>query len=114
MPDSPDTQVAASPAAPSAMAADADLARWRADIEAIDRQLVALLAERMRLARSVGGAKRAARVPIVDPVREAAVVRRAGALARDAGLPDEDVRRIFWQVIELARRTQLEDAPMTD
>jgi chorismate mutase len=80
----------------------------REEIERIDRALVGLIAERVRLARRVGEAKRAAGLPVLDPAREAAVVRHASALAREAGVPEEDVRYIFWHLIGLARRAQLE------
>ncbi len=85
----------------------AALARLRGEIEAVDAQLVALVAARTRLAADVGAAKRALGRPTLDPVREAAVVRRAAELARDAGLADEEaVRAIFWQLMALARRAQ--------
>ena len=63
---------------------------------------------RVRLARDVGRTKRAAGLPTQDPAREAAVIRHAAELAREAGLQDDDVRTIFWQVIGLSRRAQLE------
>ena len=47
-------------------------------------------------------------LPTLDPAREAAVVRRAGELARDAGLDGDDVRYIFWHLIGLSRRAQME------
>lgn len=81
----------------------------RAEIERIDRAIVSLIAERVALGREVGAAKRDAGLPVLDPVREAAVVRRAGALAREAGLEDEDVRYIFWHLIGLSRRAQMEE-----
>jgi chorismate mutase/prephenate dehydrogenase len=81
----------------------------RAEIERIDRAMIALIAERVRLAREVGVAKRARGLPILDPAREAAVVRRAGSLAREAGLPDDDVRYIYWHLIGLSRRAQMEE-----
>ncbi|GLC23628.1 chorismate mutase [Roseisolibacter agri] len=85
----------------------AALARLRQEIEAVDAQLVALVAARTRLAADIGAAKRALGRPTLDPVREAAVVRRAAELARDAGLADEEaVRAIFWQLMALARRAQ--------
>ncbi|HEU0078936.1 MAG TPA: chorismate mutase, partial [Longimicrobiaceae bacterium] len=71
-----------------ASSAGQDLQRLRGEIERIDREIVSLVAERVRLAREVGKAKRAADLPTLDPAREAAVVRRAGALAREAGLVD--------------------------
>jgi chorismate mutase len=82
------------------------LAALRAEIERMDRALVDLVAARVRVAREAGEVKRGAGLPVLDPAREAAVVRRAGTMARDAGLDAEDVRGVFWQVIELSRRAQ--------
>jgi chorismate mutase len=79
----------------------------RTEIEEVDRQLIALLAKRVELARQTGDAKRAGGCEVLDPAREAAVVRRAGAVAREMGVDDEDVRYIFWHVIGMSRRAQL-------
>ena len=65
-----------------------------------------LLAERARLARETLAAKHAAGMPLLDPPREAAVIRRAATLARAAGLPDEEVRELFWRIIGLCRMLQ--------
>lgn len=82
----------------------------RDDIERIDRALVLLIADRVRIAREVGAAKQAASLATLDHVREAAVVRRAVVLAREAGLAyDDEVRQIFWQLIGLSRRAQSHD-----
>lgn len=86
-----------------------ELTRIRDQIEALDRALIELIAERVRLARCVGAAKRASGLPTLDPAREAAVVRRAGAVARELGLDDEAVRYIFWHLIGLSRRAQEEN-----
>jgi len=80
----------------------------RGRIEQIDRELIGLIAERVRIAREVGAAKRELGAPTLDPAREAMVVRRAGELAREAGVGDEDVRYIFWHLIGLSRRAQME------
>jgi chorismate mutase len=87
----------------------AELETLRQEIEGVDDRLIALLGERVQLARRVGVAKRGAGLPTLDPRREAAVVRRAGEQARAAGLQDEDVRYIFWHVIGLCRRAQMEE-----
>jgi monofunctional chorismate mutase len=83
------------------------LEQLREEIEAVDQQVIQLLSRRVELARAVGEAKRAAGRAVLDPAREAAVVRRAGVLAREAGIDGEDVRYIFWHVIGLSRRAQL-------
>ena len=72
--------------------------------------MIELIADRVRLAREVGTEKRAAGLPTLDPKREAAVVRRAVVLAREAGLEfDDEIRQIFGQLIGLSRRAQARD-----
>ena len=88
----------------------AELAQCRAEIEAIDRRLIALLAERVALGRKTATIKRAEGLPILDPQREAEVIRRAVTTAREHDLPVEAVREMFWHVVGLSRRAQ-EDAP---
>jgi chorismate mutase len=87
---------------------EARLDGLRTGIARIDESLVALLAERVALAREVGAVKRAAGLPRLDPAREAAVVRNGTQLARGVGLDDEEVREILWRVVGLCRRAQEE------
>jgi chorismate mutase len=86
----------------------AALALCRSEIEELDRRLVALLAERVALGRKTAVLKRAAGLPILDPQREAEVIRRAVTTAREHDLPVEAVREMFWQVVGLSRRAQEE------
>jgi len=86
--------------------ATTELDARRAEIERIDEALIQMIEERMRLARRIGLLKREAGLTLVHPAREAAVVRRAGELARARGLDDEAVREIFWRLIEMSRRAQ--------
>ncbi len=84
----------------------AELAACRSAIEDIDRRLIALLAERVALGRKTATMKRAAGLPILDPQREAEVIRRAATTARELELPEEAVRQIYWHVVGLSRRAQ--------
>ena len=86
----------------------AALVQCRSEIEELDRRLVALLAERVALGRRTALLKRAAGLPILDPQREAEVIRRAVVNAREHNLPVEAVREMFWQVVGLSRRAQEE------
>lgn len=88
----------------------AALRRLRAEIEAVDAALVDLLARRVRVAGETGRAKRAAGLPVLDPEREAAVVRRGVAQARERGLDPEAVRAVFWRVVGMCREAQEGDA----
>jgi chorismate mutase/prephenate dehydrogenase len=82
------------------------LSELRAAIEALDAELVRLIGERRALVLEVGRVKGELGLPVLDPTREAAVVRRAAALARDAGDDEELVRDVIWRIIASARDEQ--------
>ncbi|MEO6878094.1 MAG: chorismate mutase [Gemmatimonadaceae bacterium] len=82
------------------------LARFRDEIEQIDDEIVALITRRMALGKQTGQIKRDANLPIQDPEREAAVIRHVAEVARQAGLPVEPVREVFWQIVAMSRRAQ--------
>ncbi len=83
------------------------LAALRKRVERTDDAILALLVKRTVLARQIGAAKAASRRPVLDPAREARVVRRAAARARDLGLPPEPVRALFWDIIAMCRAEQV-------
>ncbi|HEX8696894.1 MAG TPA: chorismate mutase [Longimicrobium sp.] len=63
----------------------ANLEAIRDEIERIDRAIIALIAERVRLAREVGVAKRARGLPILDPrARQPSSAARGPSPARPA------------------------------
>jgi chorismate mutase len=88
-------------------ATDKQVQNRRRRIERIDREVIALIAQRVREGRAVARAKRKAGLPIHDGAQEARVVRRAAEFARTAELPEEEVRAMFWRIVELTRRSQL-------
>jgi chorismate mutase len=92
----------------------ASLATMRDAIDAIDARMLALLAERVTLARAVARIKRAEGLSIVDPEREAAVVDRAAAFAVQHGLNEGEVRALYWRLLALSRREQLDAAPFAE
>jgi chorismate mutase len=90
-------------------AATAELAHCREEIERIDNEIIGLLSRRLALGKRTATLKRAAGLPILDPTREAAVIRRVAGVARDAGLPSEPIREVFWQIVGMSRRAQQEE-----
>lgn len=84
------------------------LRELRDEIEQLDETIIATIARRTMLAREAGRVKVASGQPITDPAREAAVVSRASVLARAAGLPDDEIRALYWQLMALSRRVQME------
>lgn len=91
-----------------------ELETLRADIDAIDAQIVALLAGRFRITSKVGQLKARHALDPVDPDREAAQEARFRALAQVNGLKPELVLRIFRSVINEVvsnHRTQASNQP---
>ena len=86
----------------------AALAVLRGRIEKTDDTILGLLKKRMGLARMIGVTKAAAGLPVLDPAREARVVRRAAARARALQMPAEEVRSLFWSIIALCRSEQIQ------
>jgi len=84
------------------------LADLRASLDAIDADIVDLVARRIGVARELGLAKRSSGMPLFQPEREAAVVRRAAARARELGLDEEALRALFWALIAQCRNAQAE------
>ena len=83
-----------------------ELNELRTRIEALDADLVRLIGARRALVLEVGRVKGELGLPVLDPTREAAVVRRAAALAREAGGDEELVRDVIWRIIASARDEQ--------
>ena len=67
----------------------------RSLIDRIDSEIIELLRERMRLCIEVGKLKESYGIPVVDPKREAEVLRRAG-----------EFREVFEVIIKLCREVQ--------
>lgn len=84
-----------------------DLGKLRSEIERIDRALVGLIRERVRVARLVLKAKEAAGMPVVDVHQESVVVRRSTDFAQAAGLPADQIGEVFTRVIEITRQAEL-------
>lgn len=85
------------------------LQELRQDIDGVDDQILTALVRRLLLARAIGEIKQRTGQPVLDPAREASVVTRAAVKARDAGLPEQEMRALYWQLMALARRAQLRD-----
>ncbi|MEX0856454.1 MAG: chorismate mutase [Gemmatimonadota bacterium] len=84
----------------------AELERLRDRILAVDAALIQTLAERQELVMQIGRAKAALGLPVLDPSREAQVVRRVVAHARTVGLEEETIRDVMWRIIASARNAQ--------
>ncbi|MGD2067239.1 MAG: chorismate mutase [Gemmatimonadota bacterium] len=82
------------------------LAELRERITRLDEDLVRLVGERRALVLEIGRVKERLGLPVLDPAREARVVRRAAELARGAGVDEELVRDVIWRIVASAREVQ--------
>ena len=82
-----------------------DLTVLRAEIDVIDRQLVALFEQRMAVTEQVGRYKLANGIPVLDRSREAQVLAGKVALLEDKSL-SEDVTDLFEAIMAISRRQQ--------
>jgi chorismate mutase len=84
-------------------AAEAELARLRAEIDDVDRRIVALLNERAQLVRGVGHEKLAlGRRFVRDRQREREVLLRV-SMANAGPMPQADLLAIYRRLIAAAR-----------
>jgi chorismate mutase len=82
-----------------------DIADWRKQIDAIDRELVRLLNERARCSAEISGIKQANSLPIQEATREQEVFQNV--LGANTGpLDNDEMRRVFQQIIEESRALQ--------
>ena len=86
------------------------LASLRGRIQEVDRELVRLAAERVRIAREIGAAKRAEGLPTVDYAQERRVLERAREGAGETGLDGEVAQELVARLIRAAVTAQEEDS----
>jgi chorismate mutase-like protein len=86
----------------------------RRRIQEVDEALVDLIGERRRLVLEIGDVKSQLGLPVLDPGREAAVVRRAATLAREKGVDEELTRDVIWRIMASAREDQESPPPADD
>ena len=76
---------------------------WRAEIDRVDDELVALLRKRARLVAALAELKSGAGLPLHDPDREREVIERA-CRACAPPLDEMAINRIFTCVLQESRR----------
>jgi chorismate mutase-like protein len=87
--------------------------KWRAEIDAIDDELLTLLNRRARVASEIGLVKKRRHAPLCDPDREREVLVRV-CESSDGPLDEQAVKKIFKTIIDESRRIQAsENVPKT-
>ena len=82
-----------------------ELDALRVAIDQVDRSILELVAERVRLVLRVGDYKRKNGLPVYDPERERSLLERLSITA-PAPLDGNTVRRVFERLIDESRRIE--------
>lgn len=90
----------------------ATISDWRAQIDAVDSELLRLLNRRAQLAIEVGAIKKCGALPLCDPGRERQVIVRV-CTANSGPLDDDAVARVFQCIIDESRRVEEEVGQLT-
>lgn len=79
-----------------------DLVSLRDRIEAVDRQIIALVAERLKIVEDVAAAKLSAASPFRDREREDLLLQRLRGLAIAAGVDAHQVERMYRVIMDMS------------
>lgn len=84
------------------------LEEYRAQIDALDRELIDILARRIRVIKAVGHLKAQENISVVQSARAEEVKRRNAQLAAEKGINPEFVRRFYDMLIDHAHEIENE------
>lgn len=82
-----------------------ELEAIRAELDAVDLELVALVEKRMALAEEVAACKQARGLPVLDASREEAVLASRVAMLKNQALA-EDIRALYRLLMAQSRARQ--------
>ena len=86
-----------------------DLDALRSAIDAVDSEILSLVARRIGLVLRIADYKRSRDMPVYDPTRERAVIDRLIGVAPE-NLDAQVIRRIFERIIDESRRIEQHEA----
>jgi chorismate mutase len=82
-----------------------DLDSLRSAIDAVDSEILSLVARRIGLVLQIADYKRGRDMPVYDPARERSVIDRLIGVAPE-NLDAQVIRRIFERIIDESRRIE--------
>lgn len=83
------------------MTYEKNVAAYRDEIDRLNEEILDLLAQRIEVSLKIGEIKRRCDKPIVDKVRERAVLDNVRTLAEAKGFDSDAAERIFTLIMEI-------------
>ena len=78
----------------------------RREIDETDDKIVRLIAERIKIAETIGGEKRKQGKQIEDVARERVVLENIRSIAQEENISQEDIARIYRQIMALSKSVE--------
>ena len=86
-----------------------EIENLRQQIEAINTEIIQLIANRVKVAEKIGEHKKAQNKDVYQPDREKEVLQSCHKQATEVGLDGETIESIFAKIIQLSRKSQRDD-----
>jgi len=83
-----------------------ELKQLRQKIDTLDDQILQLLAQRAKVCRAIGAAKKQQGTPIRDVDRENEVYQRVKAKAASLGLDSMQVEQVYREIVNMCSSVQ--------
>lgn len=82
------------------------LAGFRTELNAVDSEIIQLIARRFGICRAVAHYKREHGIPMMQPARVVEVKERCAQMARERGVDPDFARRLYGMIIDEACRME--------
>jgi chorismate mutase/prephenate dehydrogenase len=83
-----------------------NLKKLRVEIDEVDTQILAFMADRVKICEEVGMAKKAQGLPVKDAVREAEVFNHIREQAAKLGLNPVRVEAVYREIVNMCSSVQ--------
>ncbi len=85
----------------------ANLKDLRGEVDEVDKEILRLLSDRVRICQAIGSAKKEKGLPVKDVAREEAVYLRLRKLAAELGLNPVQVEAVYREIVNMCSSVQL-------
>ncbi|OGF73834.1 hypothetical protein A3J56_00435 [Candidatus Giovannonibacteria bacterium RIFCSPHIGHO2_02_FULL_46_20] len=83
-----------------------NLAALRKQLDVIDRKLIALVGQRLKIVREIGALKKTLNLPVYQPRREKEILKNVVFRAKHAGMEPRVAIRLFQLLFHASRKAQ--------
>lgn len=82
------------------------ISNLRKSIDAIDDKLLELIISRADLVKEIGNLKNQSKMPVVDTERESEIFKKIMSKAKESGLDQSAIKKIWQSLIEISYKIE--------